>query len=272
MFFSKINLDNEYLVTRKWHNMKTFYTSKLSILYFNYRFGFNIKLWFLSIKFPYSLLMKERTSQIQGNIMRIQVHQKRRKFIYRFHFSYLPQLRPRKLENSKAQKKVAAGSRIPAWDTVRAVLLSLLNFRKSAVILGGNRSAGSVLLCSQEIPSVYASRFIAKTRSMTQDTFLIGQHTQLTLFAFLAQNKIVRIDRSTEECQCPRTVRLENSEERKCTGEFSFLFFSALLSSGLLPQGSSPTFPWGGEGIILDASEAFGTAVLNCFRSSSSPR
>uniref|UniRef100_A0A1I7WR94 Uncharacterized protein n=1 Tax=Heterorhabditis bacteriophora TaxID=37862 RepID=A0A1I7WR94_HETBA len=45
----------------------------------------------------------------------------------------------------------------------------------------------------------------------------------------------------------------------------------ALLSSGLLPQGSSPTFPWGGEGIILDASEAFGTAVLNCFRSSSSP-
>uniref|UniRef100_A0A1I7WVE5 Fungal_trans domain-containing protein n=2 Tax=Heterorhabditis bacteriophora TaxID=37862 RepID=A0A1I7WVE5_HETBA len=46
----------------------------------------------------------------------------------------------------------------------------------------------------------------------------------------------------------------------------------ALLSSGLLPQGSSPTFPWGGEGIILDASEAFGTAVLNCFRSSSSPR
>uniref|UniRef100_A0A1I7WJX5 Uncharacterized protein n=1 Tax=Heterorhabditis bacteriophora TaxID=37862 RepID=A0A1I7WJX5_HETBA len=44
-------------------------------------------------------------------------------------------LKPEEIRKFKSTKKVAAGSRIPAWDTVRAVLLSLLNFRKSAVMV-----------------------------------------------------------------------------------------------------------------------------------------
>uniref|UniRef100_A0A1I7X3N8 ABC transmembrane type-1 domain-containing protein n=1 Tax=Heterorhabditis bacteriophora TaxID=37862 RepID=A0A1I7X3N8_HETBA len=57
------------------------------------------------------------------------------------------------------------------------------------------------------------------------------------------------------------------SEEIKFIGEFFSLFFRAFLSQGFASVLFSH-LPFGRRcGIILDASKAFGTQVLNCFRS-----